>query len=121
MLSTAVARRAMVPAVSRRILLGSSLAASYRSPLILSQRFQATTAPETPAQEKTEERKYTVPKEHPPGFRVNPDPKGTSFQINTLPIIYFVTFWAAVAVGVKLFFFPSEEKQEKQEKTANKA
>lgn len=44
----------------------------------------------------------------PPGYRQDPDPKGTSFQLNVLPVIYFVGFWGLLAVLIKMMFFGKE-------------
>eukprot|EP00796_Vickermania_ingenoplastis_P002247 gene2247-1407_t len=47
----------------------------------------------------------------PDGYRVDPDPKGTYFMLNQLPVIYFCAFWAAVILGVKFFFFSNGDRR----------
>lgn len=45
----------------------------------------------------------------PPGYRKDPDPKGTAFQLNVLPVLYFISFWALVALLIWAVFFRGKE------------
>lgn len=105
----------------------SATPCASRSNLFNSRRFQASneanTAAAAESAKKAESENAEKEPKFPPGYRVDPDPKGTHFQLNVLPVIYFVVFWAVVILGIKVVFFSGrktaapavvEEKKEKK-------